>query len=89
MTQYLVTVDAEVVHQVLWRDDGLVRVVLDQILDAPVTDPLQAGRYERTSERLGERNGTRPRPVTTRVGTVELQVPQVRDGTFSTKVFAR
>ena len=76
----------------LQRDDGLaqlVSAVLDQILEAQVTEQLQAGRYERTERRQGYRNGTRPRRLTTRVGTVELQVPQVRDGQFSTELFAR
>lgn len=92
MTHYQVTVDAEVVQQVLQRDDGLaqlVSAVLDQILEAQVTEQLQADRYERTERRQGYRNGTRPRRLTTRVGTVELQVPQVRDGQFSTELFAR
>jgi putative transposase len=92
MTQYQVTVDGDVVQQVLQRDDGLARlvsVVLDQILEAQVTEQLQAGRYERTEERQGYRNGVRPRRLTTRVGTLELQVPQVRDGQFSTELFAR
>lgn len=92
MTQYQVTVDEAMVQQVLQRDDGLaelVRAVLDQILEAQVTEQLQAGRYERSAERQGYRNGIRPRRLTTRVGTLELQVPQVRDGGFSTELFAR
>ena len=51
MIQYQVTVDTEVVHEVLQRDDGLaelVSVVLDQILDGQATKQLQAKRYERT-----------------------------------------
>jgi putative transposase len=92
MTQYQVTVDEAVVQQVLQRDDGLavlVTAVLDQILDLQVTEQLQAGRYERTEERQGYRNGTRPRRLSTRVGTLELRVPQVREGEFSTELFAR
>jgi putative transposase len=92
MTQYQVTVDEATVQQVLQRDDGLaelVSVVLDQILEFQVTEQVQAGRYERTPERQGYRNGTRPRRLSTRVGTIELRVPQVRDGAFSTELFAR
>jgi putative transposase len=92
MTQYQVTVDAEVVHAALQRDDGLAQLVtqvLNQILEAQVSERLQAARYERTEERQGYRNGVRPRALTTRVGTLDLQVPQVRDGAFSTELFAR
>lgn len=92
MTQYQVTVDEAMVQQILQRDDGvaeLVSAVLDQILEAQVTEQLQAGRYERSAERQGYRNGIRSRRLTTRVGTLELQVPQVRDGRFSTELFAR
>lgn len=41
MTQYQVTVDEATVQQVLQRDDGLaqlVSVVLNQLLDAQVTE---------------------------------------------------
>ena len=41
-----------------------------------------AERYERTTERKGERNGYRDRMWDTRVGTLELRVPRVRDGSF-------
>ena len=42
----------------------------------------EAERYEQTSERTGQRNGYRERQSDTRVGTIELKVPQVRDGSF-------
>jgi transposase-like protein len=50
---------------------------------------LHAAPYERTSERQGYRNGYKPRRLTTRVGRLVLRVPQVRDGVFSTELFAR
>src|SRR5690606_20998668 len=45
--------------------------------------------YERTQDRLGYRNGYRQREMKTRVGTLELRVPRVRDGSFSTDLFER
>jgi hypothetical protein len=36
----------------------------------------------------GHRNGYKPRKLKTRVGTLELLVPQDREGTFSTQLFA-
>ncbi len=67
----------------------LVRVTLQETLEAEMTEHVGAERHERTSERTGQRNGYKPRTITTRVGTMTLMVPQERDGTFSTKLFAR
>jgi transposase-like protein len=68
---------------------GLVERTLQAILDEEMTAHLGAERYERTAGRRGYRNGTKPRTLTTRVGTLELLVPQDRDGTFSTELFGR
>ena len=38
---------------------------------------------------MGHRNGYKPRKLNTRVGTLNLRVPQVRDGEFSTELFRR
>jgi transposase-like protein len=67
----------------------LVEAVLNQILEAQVTEALGAARHERTDERVGYRNGYRPRTLYTRVGPVTLLVPQTRDGSFSTDIFKR
>jgi putative transposase len=67
----------------------LVQGALQAILEAEMTAHLGAGRYERSAGRTGYRNGTKPRTLHTRVGTLELRVPQDRDGTFSPELFAR
>ena len=54
-----------------------------------MTAHLHAEPYERSAERRGHRNGYKPRILNTRVGTLKLQVPQNRDGTFSTQLFTR
>ena len=41
---------------------------------------IGADRHERTDERLGYRNGYRPRSLTTQVGDIELQIPKLRHG---------
>jgi transposase-like protein len=66
-----------------------VERVVQEILEAEMTAHLHAEPYERNPERRGYRNGYKPRPLNTRVGTLTLQVPQDRDGTFSTQLFAR
>ena len=68
---------------------GLVERAVQAILEAEMTAHLGAARYERTAERTGYRNGTKPRTLHTRVGTLELRVPQDRDGTFSPDLFGR
>jgi putative transposase len=68
---------------------GIVERALQAVLEEEMTAHLGAGRYERGEGRSGYRNGHRPRTLTTRVGTIELRVPQDRDGTFSTELFAR
>src|ERR687886_588020 len=59
-----------------------VRVLTQALMEIEVSQHLGAERHERTAERAGYRNGYRERPWDTRVGTVELQVPRVRDGSF-------
>jgi transposase-like protein len=72
--------------------DGLreiVRAVLQEILEAEMTDALGAAKSERSSGRLGHRAGHYGRTPITRVGKLELRVPQDRDGRFSTELLER
>jgi transposase-like protein len=59
-----------------------VRVLSQALMELELAEQLGAGRYERTPDRRGERNGYRDRRWDTRVGTLDLQVPRVRDGSF-------
>jgi transposase-like protein len=68
---------------------GVVQGALQAILEAEMTAHLGAEPYERGPGRTGHRNGYKPRALHTRVGTLELRVPQDRAGTFATEVFAR
>jgi hypothetical protein len=67
----------------------LVERALQRVLEAEMTAHLGAARYERSDARQGHRNGYKPRQLHTRVGTLTLRVPQDREGTFSTELFAR
>ena len=72
--------------------DGLrevVRAVLQEVLEAEMTDALGAAKGERSAGRLGYRSGHYGRTLVTRVGKPELRVPQDRDGRFSTGLFER
>jgi putative transposase len=59
-----------------------VRVLSQALMEAEVSAQLGAERHERTPERSGQRNGYRERRWDTRVGTIDLQVPRVRDGRY-------
>lgn len=95
MAQYQINVDSTILHQLLigeGRDAGVAKLlesVLNQVLQAQVTEQLDAERYERVEERKGYRNGAYPHKLTTRVGTITLHIPRIRDGKFSTDLFAR
>ena len=68
---------------------GLVQQVVQEVLEAEMDEALQAGKGERTASRLGYRAGYYGRTLVTRVGKLELRVPQDRKGRFSTEVFDR
>lgn len=92
MAGYDISVGKDLLPGLLGNQDGLaklVETVLNQILEAQVTESLGADRHERSEERQGYRNGYRLRTLFTRVGPVTLQVPQTRDGSFSTDIFKR
>ncbi len=85
--------DAEVAQGGLLDDPGflkeIVERVLQELLEAEMTEHVGAAPYERAENRTGHRNGHKPRTLRTRVGTLNLAVPQDREGTFSTRLFSR
>ena len=86
-------VDAELAQEVLLEDPGflkeIVQRVLQELSEAQMTEHIGAAHYERGSARTGQRNGYEPRTLRTGVGTLNLLVPQDREGTFSTRLFSR
>ena len=67
----------------------IVRSVMQAMLEAEMDEALGAGKGERTEGRLGYRSGYYGRTLITRVGKLELRVPQDRAGRFSTELFER
>jgi transposase-like protein len=59
-----------------------VRVLAQEVMEIEVAQHLGAERYERSTERAGEQNGYRERTWDTRVGSIELRVPRVRDSGY-------
>jgi putative transposase len=68
---------------------ALVQQVVQQVLDSEMDETLGAEKGERTATRLGYRSGYYGRTLVTRVGKLELRVPQDRQGRFRTEVFER
>ena len=64
-----------------------VRVMSQALMELEVTQHVGAERHERTAGRTGQRNGYRERDWDTRVGTLELRVPRVRDGSYFPSLF--
>jgi putative transposase len=95
MTHFNIKVGSELLHELFIgnsRDAGIAKLlesVLNQVLQAQVTEQLAAEPYERTEERQAYRNGAYPRQMTTRVGGISLEVPRIRGDKFSTKLFSR
>ena len=59
-----------------------VRLLAETLMAAEVEAQLGAAPYARTADRSGQRNGYRERQWDTRVGSIQLQVPRVRDGSY-------
>ena len=59
-----------------------LRVLVEEIMDADVSSRIGAGYGERCPERVTQRNGYRSRAWDTRVGTMELHIPKLREGSY-------
>jgi putative transposase len=59
-----------------------VQLVLQELIETEASEQIGAGRYERVESRVTERNGARPRLLTTQAGDVELRIPKLRKGSF-------
>jgi len=85
--------DEQIAQQTLTDDPNflkeIVRMALQRFLETEMSEHVGAAPHERTDARRGQRNGYKPRTLRTRVGTLNLLVPQDREGTFCTQLFAR
>src|ERR1700730_1106652 len=66
-----------------------IEEVVQEVLEAEMDEAIGARKSERTPERTSYRSGYYSRVLVTRVGKLELEVPQDRKGHFSTEVFER
>lgn len=60
-----------------------------ELIDAEATAVIGAGRWERSAERVAQRNGTRPKTLSTTAGDLELRIPKLRSGSFFPSLLER
>lgn len=92
MAQVNITLSQEELLQVMSgnRDEAfkmIVQKLLNEIMLAESEEQLCAAKHERSEERTDYRNGSRERPLTTRIGTITLSVPRHRNQPFHTMIF--
>jgi transposase-like protein len=61
---------------------AVAEAVLQLLMEADVEGLIGAGRYERSAERLNWRNGYRERTLDTRLGSLQLRIPKLRQGSY-------
>ena len=60
----------------------LAQWLAQELIEVQASEAIGAGRYERSEGRVTERNGHRPRTLTTKAGDLELAIPKLRKGSF-------
>ena len=63
--------------------------IYQALIEAELTAVLGAAPFERTEARTGQRNGHRPRTLTTPAGDLELRIPKLRSGSFFPSLLER
>src|SRR5215204_2660866 len=61
---------------------SVAEAVLQILMEADVEGLIGAGRHERSAERLTWRNGYRERTLDTRLGSLQLRIPKLRQGSY-------
>jgi transposase-like protein len=63
--------------------------IYQALIDAELTAVIGAGPYERSEARTAQRNGSRPRTLSTTAGDLELRIPKLRTGSFFPSLLER
>ena len=61
---------------------AVAEAVLQILMESDVEGLIGAGRHERSADRLNYRNGYRDRTLDTRLGTLQLRIPKLRQGSY-------
>jgi putative transposase len=76
------TLTSELAEKGLEAVPELLRIPINNAMQAERSKYLQAEEYQRTEDRKGHSHGYIPKPVRTRMGEITFAVPQVREGGF-------
>lgn len=92
MSQINITLEFNELVELFTKDRNeamacLLKKALDAVLIAESEEQIGAARYERSENRRDYRNGTRERPLVTRIGSITLKVPRHREVPFATMLF--
>ncbi len=63
--------------------------IYQALIEAELTAVIGAAPHERTDARTAQRNGSRPRTLTTTAGDLELRIPKLRAGSFFPSLLER
>lgn len=80
--------DSMALIELMQKADGgdflrsLAEAVLQLLMEADVDGLIGASRHERSAERVSYRNGYRDRSLDTRVGSLQLRIPKLRQGSY-------
>lgn len=81
--------DSTTIMKILWEclgaEDPMLHMLewlCDQLMEAEVSSQVGAEKHEQSGERKTYRSGYRPRRLDTRMGTIYLMVPKVRNGGY-------
>lgn len=95
MTQIHFTLDKNELQELISNsgaDDAsklILTKLFNQLMENQRDEYCNVSSYERGDKRKSQRNGYYERDLTTRIGTITLNVPRTRDGEFSTDIFER
>ncbi len=64
------------------RIRSVTETLYQELINAEAENMIGAGKYERTNDRMTQRNGTRAPTLTTTAGDLELRIPKLRRGSF-------
>jgi putative transposase len=64
-------------------------MIYQALIEAELSSVIGAAPHERTSDRVAQRNGHRPKTLTTTAGDLELRIPKLRTGSFFPSLLER
>ena len=83
------TFEKETAADVTDRIRTATETLYQELIDAEAAAFIGAAPFERTPDRVTQRNGARPRTLTTTAGELELRIPKLRQGSFFPSLLER